>query len=335
VSDYREDVDALESAKDEADQGDPKTVNNQRQMNARQLIARKAEFNMQKDAQEHGATVEIDDGVPDEDMEGGVSPAFMVTDDTLKKALESQPAQKTEPEKAKQYQIKVNGQELTMNEQELIDRAQKVEAADRYLSEKKREADLLLAEARLKSQQPSEQYSAVAQDEVSEEDLELVRALQVGDEHTAAKALKARISALKQAQPAIPMDAIVAKVKDDMDFQSAAKWFKTEYKDIFSDPKLTLLANQLDEQYRTMDLANKTITPYMDRYRNIGEEIRQWKGASPDFAEKKKQKQETVRSIPQASVRNVPLNTEEDEERSYSDIIAEMAKRRGQQHIGG
>jgi hypothetical protein len=302
-------------------------------MNARQIIARKAEFAAQKEAQEYGAEFEIDDGVDDSDLEGGVSPAFTVTDDTLKKSLEQQPKQHAEAPKPKKYSLKVNGQDMELTEEEVLARAQKVEAADQYLAEKKREADLLLAEAKLKAEQPSVQTD-VAPAEVSDEDLELVRALQVGDEYTAAKALKTRIASMRQLQPTINPDVIAAKVKDDMDHQRAKEWFFKEYSDIAQDQKLMMIATSLDADYRKMDLAEHKATPYMDRYRAIGEEVRKWKGTSPEFEEKKNQKKETLRTIPQASVRQAPV-VEDEQEESYSDVIAKMAQARGQQHIGG
>jgi hypothetical protein len=327
----RENLHNLEEMK-----GDINSTNNQRQMNARERIARNAEFLTAKEHADQGMDFKVDDGISDDDLEGGVSDSYAVTDETLKADLRNQPVQRSEPEKPKTFKLKINGQEIDLTEQELIERAQKVEAADRYLAEKKREADLLMAETRLKLEQPSGQPDT-ASEQVSDEDLELVRVLQVGDEHTAAKALKARIAKLT-AQPAIHTDAIAAKVKDDMDYASATKWFHQEYKDIVADPKLMMIAGQLDADFRKLDLASKQVTPYLDRYRQIGEEVRKWKGTSPEFSEKVKQKKETLKTIPQASMRNASVVEDEDnmsEEEYHQRAIQETAKRRYQTHLGG
>jgi hypothetical protein len=330
----RERLNELESIK--SGEGDINSSNNQRQMNARERIARQAEFLAQKEAADQGLEYNIDDGPADDDLDGGVSEAFAVTDDTLKTTLAQQPKQHAEPEKPRTYKLKINGQETELTEQELIERAQKVEAADRYLAEKKREADLLLAETKLRLEQPS--APADTAPEVSDEDLELVRALQVGDEYTAAKALKARL-ARSTSQPSIQLDDVAAKVKDDLEFSNAQKWFAQEYKDVVSDPKLMMIATQLDADFRKMDLAEKKVTPYMDRYRAIGEEVRKWKGTNPEATEKVQRKKETLKTIPQASMKSGSVVGEDDdnlsEEEYHQKAIQETARRRYQTHLGG
>jgi hypothetical protein len=327
----RQRLDELESVK-----GDINSTNNQRQMNARERIARNAEFLAAKEAADQGLEFSPDDGPADDDLSGGVSDSYAVTDETLKSDLAQQPRQRAEPEKPRTYKIKVNGQEVDLSEAELIERAQKVEAADRYLAEKKREADLLLAETRLKLEQLS--VTTDVAPEVSDEDLELVRALQVGDEYTAAKALRARLARQTTTQPAISMDAVAAKVKDDLEHANATKWFAQEYKDVVTDPKLMMIANQLDADFRKMDQAEKRVTPYMDRYRAIGEEVRKWKGTSPEFTEKVKRKAETLKTLPQASMKSGSVVEDDDnmsEEEYHQKAIQETARRRYQTHLGG
>lgn len=331
MSSNREYLHELEEMK-----GDINSSNNQRQMNARERIARNAEYISAKDHAAQGMEFVPDDGISDDNLEGGVSDSYAVTDETLKTDLKNQPVQRSEPEKPRTFKLKINGQEVDLSEQELIERAQKVEAADRYLAEKKREADLLIAETRLRLEQPSAQPVDTAQQEVSDEDLELVRVLQIGDEHTAARALKARMAKLTS-QPAIHMDAIAAKVKDDMEHANATKWFQQEYKEIVTDPKLMMVANQLDADFRKLDLANKQVTPYLDRYRQIGEEVRKWKGTSPEFSAKVEQKKQTLKNIPQASMKNGSVVEDEDnmsEEEYHQRAIMETAKRRFQTHLG-
>jgi len=327
----RENLHNLEEMK-----GDINSSNNQRQMNARERIARNAEFLTSKEHQDQGMEFKVDDGPPDDDLDGGVSDSYAVTDDTLKTVLKTQPAQHAEPERPKTFKIKVNGQEVDLTEAELIERAQKVEAADRYLAEKKREADLLLAETRLRLEQPLANADA-EQDQVSDEDLELVRVLQVGDEHTAAKALKARIAKIGSQQTIKP-DVLRAQIKDDMEVDNARKWFSQEYKDIASDPKLMMIATQIDEDLKKIENAERSFTSYMDRYRKVGEEVRKWRGTSPEFTDKVEQKKRTLKNLPQASMKNGSVVEDDDnmsEEEYHQRAIQETARRRYQTHLGG
>jgi hypothetical protein len=297
--------------------GDLSAENNARQLNMRSIIARQREILAQNDPAE--GLDGLDDGVPDDDPEGGISPAFMPTDDSIKRAMERLPKESSEPKK---YTLKVNGKEVIVTEEELIARAQKVEAADQYLAEAKRQSEV--SQVR---QEPSVQSTDVpSSDNPSDEDLELARALQVGSEEDAARAI-ARVRA-KGVAPSVNYDELTSRVIDITQFKTDAKWFQETYKDIFQDEKLKTLALQRDDELRR----NGDKRPYRERYQEIGEELRKWIGSSPSFEKLKQKKQETLSNIPQASVKSA-RPVEEEEEDNIPSVIANMAKARGQLRI--
>jgi hypothetical protein len=300
--------------------GDVSAHNNQRQLNARTLISRKSEVLR---AQPHGDSGEemegVDDGIPDEDPTGGVSDSFMVTDETVKIAMQQQPAQEAAPAK---HKIKVNGQEMELTTEELIARAQKIESADQYLAASKREAEALLASAR-----QVEAPSQVDAPSPEEEYRELARKIQVGSEDEAANAI-ARLATQRPSPSTYNVDEVAARTIDRIHFEEDFKWFSETYKDVFQDPNLKALAIQKDDELRRAG----DVRRYRDRYQEIGEDIRKWIGSSPAFTEKKEQKAQTLKSIPQASVRS-QRPPEEEEDDSPASVIAQMAKQRGQLRI--
>lgn len=302
--------------------------NNAKQLNARMNIGRKSEIARMKGLAEEGGEEMsgVDDGIPDDDPSGGMSDSYpyQVSDETMKASLAKLPKAETLPAK---HKIKVNGQEQELTYEELVARAQKVEAADQYLAEAKRAAE---ASRAMPVQQPvaSAQEEQAQPDTLSDEDLALARALQVGSEEDAARAIKAIRNRASQPS-AINLDEVAARTKDQIEFQQDVDWFQKEYRDIFSDEKLKQLAIDMDDKLRRDDLTNGRVRRYRDRYVEIGEELRKWIGSNPAFEAKAKAKKETLTNIPQASVKAV-RPAEEEEDDSPASVIAQMAAKRGQ-----
>lgn len=304
--------------------GDLTAENNARQLNMRGIIARQRELIAQRDPSE--GLDGLDDGVPDDDPDGGMSAAFMPNDDSIKKALDRLP--KAVDHANDKFSLKVAGEDKEFTLDELKALASKNAAADKYLAEAaeaKRQADALLASAK----QVPISHSEPVQSEVTltDEDMELARALQVGTEEDAARAI-ARVRARAVTAPSVNMDEIVARVTDHTTFKADAEWFQKTYVDIFQDERLKKLALQRDDELR----AAGDKRPYRERYQSIGEELRTWIGSNPTFSEKAKAKKETLTNIPQASVKSLRQVDEDDEENPAS-VIANMAKARGQLRI--
>lgn len=323
-NEYEEQNDELSEVK-----ADVSAANNAKQLNARMVIGRKSELARMKNLAEDGGEEMsgVDDGVPDDDPDGGLSDAYLVSDETIKQSLASLPKAE-ELVKPKVYKLKVNGKEVELSEEEMIARAQKVEAADQYLAEAKRQAEALRATAA--APPPAGEQSA---DTLSDEDLALARALQVGSEEEAAKAIRA----LRQKPgpaPSINMDALAQKVEADMDFKANAKWFQESYPELFADPDYMTLVLKRDQEMLSENNAKGIVQPYKDRYAKIGDEIRKKFGINVDGAAKTRRKQETLTAIPTAHTKVRMPAEEDDSEPDVRDTIAEMAKARGQRNLG-
>ena len=128
-------------------------------------------------------------------------------------------------------------------------------------------------------------------------------------------------------------------VDERLNFQTSVAWFKNEYKDILSDPILQQLAVQQDNMLR----AQGDKRPYAERYKEIGEGIRNWvKSRMPqetktetepetkvETTQERKERKAAAPSVPKAASSKVKAPVEDDEEESVQDTIANMAKSRG------
>lgn len=235
------------------------------------------------------------------------------TEVSEQKEVTEEPEQPEEPKEpqVKKFKIKVNGRELELTEDELVARAQKIEAADEYLHNAK--------EAFKKTQ--ASVPDPVKQETSDEDDLALVRAIQMGTEEEAVQAIRKLKS-----NPSRP-DDLARLVDERLTFQEAARKFETEYSDILSDPMLKRLAIQRDAEM-TSQGDNR---PYFERYSQIGNELREWAGKMKEKpkANDKLERKSNIVNINTANVKAQPVVDEEPDD-SPSTVIAQMAKRRGQ-----
>lgn len=231
----------------------------------------------------------------------------------------------------RKYRIKVNGKELELTEAQLIERAQKIEAADEYLRQ--------AAEARRKLEQPAVAavQPAVDPNELQrrqdDEDRALVRAIQVGTEEEAAAALR-KLREQISARPSLNRDDVSRTIDERLAFNNAIERFSTEYSDVWNDPILKKIALDRDAQL----LKEGDRRPYWDRYAQVGEEIRTWRqalapAAKPETAmADKAERKASAPKVPAAvaSAKAKPAKVEEDDiDDSPASVIAAMAQRRG------
>lgn len=231
------------------------------------------------------------------------------------------------------FKIKVNGQELELTQEELIERAQKVESADRYLAE--------AARAKKQAETPTPEPGPTAEElqrQADEEDARIVRAIQMGTEEEAKAALKV-LSARISARPSVSPDDMSRAIDERLAFNEALTKFRTDFPDITGDPLLNTLAQQRDAQL----VAAGDSRPYAARYQSIGQELRAWKESlipAPSKAEPAAEdtslasKEAKKASAPKpivAATKKVPQVQDEDEnaEEDPSTVIAKMAKARG------
>ena len=226
------------------------------------------------------------------------------------------------------FKIKVNGKELELTQDELIERAQKVEAADAYLAEA----------ARIRQQaKESNQPKPPPKEDVEANDLEerrkLARAIQMGTEEEAIEA----IAKLQSRGPSVTADDMARTVDERLNFKEAASKFESEFKDIMSDPVLRKMV--LDKDLEALRAGDKR--DYYTRYVDIGTEVRNWKenllkSAAPPPAPPKSPTQEkldrksSAAPVPKVANAKTVAPVEEDEaEETPSAVIANMAKSRG------
>jgi len=226
----------------------------------------------------------------------------------------------------RKFKIKVNGVEKELTEDELIARAQKVEAADTYLAEAAR----IKREAEQQTQQqvpPKEDHAA----EQAERRRQLVRAIQMGSEDEAMAAIDELI---QLQQPSVTQADVAKSIDERLTFKEAVSRFQTEYSDILSDPMLKDIALRKDQEL----IARGDRRGYWDRYEDIGNELRAWKeGISGKSAKAeilapvdKQSRKSSAPKVPTvASSKTTPPKDDEEKEESTSDIIANIAKARG------
>ena len=213
------------------------------------------------------------------------------------------------------HKIKVNGKELDLSYEELVARAQKIEAADDYLRSAKEIADAIKS-------QPSTQ-DAVEEDV---DDIELVRAIQMGTEEEAAAALRK----LRQpTQPSINQDELFQAFEAKQQLNRASEKFASEFSDVMGDPYLRKLAFEEDAR---LVAANDT-RPIDERFKAVGNTIRTWRDSltKSTQSDEKLQRKLNVKPVPKAAGRQVQEVEQEEREETRSEMVARMMKSRGQQ----
>jgi len=245
----------------------------------------------------------------------------------LARAEEEANARAAEEAAQDKHKIKVNGKEVELTTQELIERAQKIEAADEYLKEaaaKLREAEAAKPAAR---PQPSEQDVAA---NALEERRALVRAIQMGTEEEA----MAAIEKLQGKNLSVSADDVARTVDERLTFNDAVSRFQTDYKDLADDPVLLNIVLQRDKEL----LAQGDRRTYWERYDDIGKSVRAWRDSIAKPAEKaddkktddKQTRKASAPAVPQGAGTKAPAAVdEEDREETISEVIAAIAKSRG------
>jgi len=246
---------------------------------------------------------------------------------------ESQVESEPEPEPAKpdtpsdvkvvngvtHYLTVVNGKEKWLTLEQLRVTAQKVESADEYLASA---AASVRNSSRLT---PSQQDEPSRVDDV---DLEkMLSSAVMGDE----EAIKKLAAAIKARPSAVTPD-VLQQFDERWSFRRAAEWFEETYADELGDPFLKRLMYERDAELAKED----PHLPYKQRLKKAGDEVRTWmqkkSGTAPVRAApspNKLDRKKVLVNVPSAAARQAPPE-DEDAEESVEDVIAKMAKARGQ-----
>lgn len=239
---------------------------------------------------------------------------------------ETEPEPQIKEPPTQKFKIKVNGKELELTQEELIARAQKVESADEYLAEAKKAR-------KPEPEAPKGPTAEELQRQQDEEDLALVRAIQMGTESEAAAAIR-KIREQVSTRPSVTADDMSRAIDERLAFNEALTSFRKDYSDIAEDPLLYQLANRRD-----VELLNAgDERSYSERYKQIGNELRAWKDGlaskkepvKEPSLEAKNEKKKTAPKVPSAANKRVEMSKDEDEgEENPSEVIAQIAKARG------
>lgn len=218
----------------------------------------------------------------------------------------------------RKIKIKVNGRDMELTEQELVERAQKVESADDYLRSASE------AFRRSLSQDPPKTVAAQPEsDEVDDDDIALARALQMGDEAEAAKAIR-RL----RKTPSVKPDEITQLIDERTSLHRAFSRFEGEYPEIVGDPRLWRMAQDRDAEL----VAKGDTRSHYDRMKAVGDELREWTGKlttpSSQSRDDKKARKGSMSTVTRASGRQAPVSQADDTEENVSTTIQKMAMAR-------
>jgi hypothetical protein len=215
--------------------------------------------------------------------------------------------------------IKVDGEEKEVPKDKIYEAGirtmQKESSADKRLEE----ATRLLREAK--------EYVKPKQEEVLPQewdDATVAYALEHGTEEQKAYA----VSQMRRRDTTTPeqlTEQVTKRVLDNVDFQKASEWFLTEYSDIAKDPYLIKLAGSAEIEARN----NGDKRPYRELYKDIGDDLRTWRGGTvTQTLETKREQKSNIVNLPSASVKK--STPAEAKPQTTSDIIENMRKARGQ-----
>lgn len=230
----------------------------------------------------------------------------------------------------KLFKVRIAGVDREFTEEQLIERASKVESADVYLAEAAR----IKREAQQTPNTLAQPSKDAALNVDSRESLRApVRAIQMGTEE---EAIDAFVNAVKSLVPSAPSaDELLRTVDERLDFKSAVSKFQTEYEDVMSVPIFRDHVLRKDEQL--LKAGDKR--DFYSRWASLAEEARtemaRLKGPTteapaPAPASNKQTRKAAATPAPKpAGVRAGAPVPEDEREESASEIIAGMAKNRG------
>ncbi len=231
--------------------------------------------------------------------------------------------------------LKVNGVEMDLTP-ELIEKAQKIASADKYLEDAVTRSKATPAPApAIKETAPLPSPEDVEKERLNEE-LALVRAIQMGTEEEAVVALRKIRST--QRPDSLTADDVGRIADERLTFNTAIEWFNTEYADLIEDTNLhAMVLRKDDEAVRSGDKRS-----YRERYKAIGDEIRGWRdgvvakhapapaAAPAPVANPKDVRKANAPAVPvAANARQKPAADNDEPDESTATVIAKMAQARG------
>lgn len=213
------------------------------------------------------------------------------------------------------YLTVVNGKEKWLTLEQLIATSQKIESADEYLANAKKNETKTepVKEVEVKVERPD--WKKTLHDAV------------MGDEEAISK-----VASALESRPSEVTPDVVRQIDDRSRFLRAAEWFEETYGDLLADARLKKLVYEEDAE---LAKANPQM-PYKQRLKTAGDAIRTAVSGWTKQPEKvvvktstaKQEAKRTLPVVPQAAMRQAMKADEEDEE-TVEQSIAKMAQARG------
>jgi hypothetical protein len=212
-------------------------------------------------------------------------------------------------EPAAKHKIKVNGVEKELTYEELLAKAQKVDNADQYL-EKAKEAYKVVTE------RPPVEDVAKIDEAFREESRALARALQMGDEEEATKAV-----IQLRARPSLTQDVVQSTVDTRIALQKQLETVESQHRELLQHKTLGPIFRQ---RLTALGRENPTMS-LNDGYNQVAESVNTDFGAMLKPATAKLERKAATPQVPAAGGRQKPP-VDEDAEVPVSEQIRLMAK---------
>lgn len=282
------------------------------------------ELAMEKIASENIARVAKDfDGEIDQDID---------PDDPDADQLE---LQKPEPQKAtpKVHTVKIDGEERTVTDDELIRTYQKNAAADRRLEE----ATALLRQAQEQAARPAptQDPAPAAPQELQAQVKNVINTLFGGDEDSASEALTNLLMTNGRGgdqptptAPNIDIDQLTVQIQERMDIGKAFETLQSDYPDLIADPDLEMLtAMKIDRAVASgTPRAAAMINAAQEVYKSLGKVTGRQDDATKQGQTRRLDNKQRLDNVRPAS--GVASRTTTPQEENASSVIAQMAQRR-------
>ena len=316
------------------------------------------------DAAETLPSIDEDGNITPPPADAGAVPAEPAPPPEAAPAVEAAPTPEQPPavqppaepliiDSTKQYKVPIDGQEVEVPGQKLIDAGfrtfQKETAADYRLQI----ASKLLqeAEAKVRAATPTKDATPEPAPQTGPTDADLAKALQFGTPEQAADALKSlreRGSVSPEQVARFTDDVSRRAARDEFQFQEALSFVRSEYSDLLANDYLKRLFFSEEGRRRASKEqgGEGDVRPYRDLYKDIGDDLRKaFKMSKPvaapspsptpaaGTAAARAAAKAEVPPVPRTAASRLAATEAVAKVKTPSEIIADMAARRGSNRL--
>ena len=264
------------------------------------------------------------------------------TDETPAKPAAA-PAAKPAFDPDAEYDVIVDGKPQKVKGSQIIDAGTRTLQKESAADERLRKATELLTQAEARSKLPVEgaEKPATAEEGMTAE--QLAEAIQYGSKEQATVAIKELMT--RASKPAVTAEDVQRIVReqvptlsrDEIAFQEARAFVDSEYGDLFKNPYLKQVFEAEDSKRR----AAGSQKPYIEHYREIGEELRKAfampKAASPTSPAQTRQEKLDAKAkaprVPQPAAARLDGGDAAPKQPTRAEMIDAMRKARNQQPL--